>query len=262
MSNNRTQVEAVLAAGGESGPGDPLYPLTAGGPKALLPIAGRPMAQWVLNALADSERIGRVVIIGLRPEHGLTCGAKPLDYIPSAGNLVENARAGLERILQLNPQAKYGLCVSADIPAIRAAHVNWLIDACLQTDHDAYYTLIERQVMETRYPGSRRSYTYLKDKIVCGGDMNLFATHLAQGDGSLMKKIIEARKNVFKMASLIGFKTLILLASRQLTLERATQLVSQRLGVRGKAILCPYAEVGMDVDKPFQYEMMVKDFQR
>ncbi len=254
-----SQVEAILAAGGDHKPNDPLYPLTQGGPKAMLAIGGKPMAQWVLDALAASPHVSRVVVVGLKPEHGLTCGNKPLDYIPSAGGILENARAGLRRVQELNPSARLALWVSADIPAIKTEHVNWLVETCLQTDHDFYYTIIERRVMEARYPASRRSYTPLKDAMVCGGDMNMVATRLAQGDNPLWAKISEARKNVLKQASLVGFDALLKLVFRQITIREAEAVASQRMGIRGRAVLCPYAEIGMDVDKPFQYDIMVKD---
>ena len=170
-----TQVVALVAAGGEIGSDDPLYPITKGGPKALLPIAGKPMAQWVLDALAGSNRVGRAVIVGLTPASGLTCGGKPLDFIPSAGSMVANARAGLQRVLQLNPSATRVLWVSADIPTVRAEHFNWLVDECLKTDDDFCYSVIERSVMEKRFPGSRRSYTHLKGATICGGDASLVA---------------------------------------------------------------------------------------
>ena len=256
-----THVDALVPAGGRSKPDDPLYPLTKEGPKAMLPIAGKPMVQWVLDALAASDRIGRVVVVGLTPEHGLNCRDKPLDYVPDSGSMVDNARVGIRRILELNPQARLTLWASADIPAVRPEHVNWLVDTCLQTDHDFYYTLIERSVMQGRYPASRRSYTRLKDAVVCGGDMNMIAARLAKDDNPLWRKITEARKNVFKQASLIGFDTLLLLALRQLTLEGAVQRASKRLGIRGRGVVSPYAEMGMDVDKPFQYEIIVKDLE-
>jgi hypothetical protein len=41
-----------------------------------------------------------------------------------------------------------------------------------------------------------------------------------------------------------------------LTLEKAANLASKRLGLRGRAVLCPYAEIAMDVDKPHQLEIM------
>ena len=257
-----SQVDALLAAGGRSKPDDPLLPLTKGGPKALVPIAGKPMAQWVLDALAASDRIGRVIVVGLAPEHGLTCGAKPVDYVPNAGNIVDNTRAGVQRIGQLNPKAKYALLVSADIPAVRPEHISWLVDTGLQTDHDFHYTLIERRVMEARYPASRRSYTHLKGLTVCGGDMNLLATRAASEDNPLWKKIAAARKNVFRQVALAGFDTLFLFAIRQLSVARAERIASRRVGLRCRTIICPYAEVGMDVDKPFQYEIVAKDLER
>ncbi|MBM4423595.1 MAG: hypothetical protein FJ030_09420 [Chloroflexi bacterium] len=254
-----TQVDALLAAGGSGKPGDPLYPLTKGGPKAMLSVAGKPMAQWVLDALAASDRIGRVVVVGLTPEHGLTCGTKPLDFIPDSGSMVDNARAGLRRIVELNPQARHAVWASADVPGVRAEHINWLVDTCLQTDHDVYYTVIERSVMEGRYPASRRSYTRLRNMTVCGGDVNMLSTRLAADDNPLWLKITEARKNVFKQAMLIGLDTLLLLALRRLTLESAERIAGERLHVRARALVCPHAEIGMDVDKPFQYEIVSND---
>jgi GTP:adenosylcobinamide-phosphate guanylyltransferase len=254
-------VDALLAAGGLAKPDDPLYPLVGESPKALLPIAGKPMAQWVLDALAGAERIGRVVVVGLAPESGLTCGDKPLDFIPSAGSMVENARAGMNRILQLGPSAKRALWVSADIPTIRSEHLNWLVEEDLKTDHDFCYSVIERSVMEKRFPESRRSYTYLKDAAVCGGDASMLATRLVTENNPLWEQITAARKNVLKQAALIGFSTLLLLALRQLTVEHAVQTVSRRLGMTGRPVFCPYAEIGMDVDKPHQYEIVKHDLE-
>jgi NDP-sugar pyrophosphorylase family protein len=44
-------MDAIVIAGGIPEPGDPLYEYTQGQPKALLDIAGKPMVQWVLDAL-------------------------------------------------------------------------------------------------------------------------------------------------------------------------------------------------------------------
>jgi hypothetical protein len=35
-----------------------------------------------------------------------------------------------------------------------------------------------------------------------------------------------------------------------------------RLNITGKAVVCPYAEVGMDVDKPHQLEIMREDLKK
>ncbi len=256
-----TKVDAIVPAGGYGKPDDPLYPLVKDGPKAMLPVAGKPMIQWVLDALGGSVRVGQVVVVGLPPDTGLTCGDKPVHYVPNAGSMVANARAGLTRLAELNPASTCALWASADIPGVRPEHVDWLVDTCLQTDDDIYYCIIERAVMEARYPASRRSYTHLKEMTVCGGDMNMFSMRLARGVHPLWEQITEARKNVFKQAALFGFEPLWLLLARQLTARRAEELVEKRLNVRARLIVCPYAEIGMDVDKPFQYEIIVKDLE-
>jgi hypothetical protein len=159
----------------------------------------------------------------------------------------------------MNPQAEYALVVSSDIPAVTSEAVDWVVDTTMQTADDIYYNVIPKQVMEARFPGSRRSYTRLKDAEVCGGDMNVVRCSLATAEGMLWEELIATRKNVLKQAALIGFDTLILLLLRAINLQNAVQKVSRRLKIKGRAIDCPYAEVGMDVDKPNQLELLRAD---
>ncbi len=44
-------MDAIVIAGGVPTPVEPLYPYTQGKPKALLDLCGKPMIQWVLDAL-------------------------------------------------------------------------------------------------------------------------------------------------------------------------------------------------------------------
>ena len=165
-------MDAFVIAGGIPEPGEPLYEFTQGQPKALLDIAGKPMVQWVLDALGGAKTIDQVVLVGLSEEHGLEC-SKQITYVPNQGGMLHNVRAGIEKVLVLNPQARHVLGVSSDIPAIEGEMVDWMVNENLETDLDLYYTVIPRQVMEERFPNSNRSYTRLKDAEVCGGDMNM-----------------------------------------------------------------------------------------
>ena len=113
--------------------------------------------------------------------------------------------------------------------------------------------------MENRFPGSRRTYTRFKDAEVCGGDLNAFRTRLLTSDGGLWRELIESRKNVLKQAAIIGYGTLIKLMLRQLTIPEAVSRVSKRLELKARAVSCPYPEIGMDVDKPYQLEILQRD---
>jgi NDP-sugar pyrophosphorylase family protein len=254
-------MDALITAGGVPEPAEPLYEYTQGNPKALLDVAGKPMAQWVLDALDGAGTVQRVVIVGLPADDGISC-SKAEAYVPNQGGMLDNIRAGVEKVMELNPSAGHVLVASSDIPAITSEMVDWLVNTTMQTDHDVYYTVITREVMEARFPKSKRSYTRLKDVEVCGGDMNMIRTSMVTANEEIWTRILAARKNVFKQASLIGFGTLLLLLLRQLNLESGIQRVCERLDISGRVIFSPYAEIGMDIDKPGQLEILRKDLAR
>ena len=251
-------MDAVVTAGGIPQPDELLYPYTLGKPKAMLDIHGKPMIQWVLDALSGSKHVEHVVLIGLTEESGVTC-AKPLTFIPNRITMIENILGGINKVMEINPSTTRVLLVSSDIPGITSEMVDWEIETSLQSDVDLCYTVARREVIESRYPGSRRTFTRLKDIEVCGGDMNVVRTSVASTNMDLWKKLIESRKNPVKQAAIIGFDILLLLLLRMITLDEAVRKVTARLHLTGRAIVCPYAEIAMDVDKPNQLELMRAD---
>lgn len=251
-------MDAIVIAGGIPEPGEPLYEFTQGRPKALLDIAGKPMVQWVLDALSGAKTVDRVVLISLAQEDGLDC-TKPVTYVPDQGGLLHNVRGGIEKVLELNPQARHVLAVSSDIPSIKSEMIDWIVNKNMETDVDLYYTLIPRQVMEERFPKANRSYTRLKDAEVCGGDLNMIRASTVNANEELWDRIVAARKNVFKQAALLGYENLFLLLTRQLTIDDAVKRVTKRMDITGQAVFSPYAELGMDVDKPHQLEILRAD---
>lgn len=251
-------MDAVVTAGGIPQPGEPLYEYTQGQSKALLDVAGKPMVQWVVDALCQAEVVERIIMVGLPPESNLQC-SKIVDFIPNQASMLENIRAGVNKALEHSPQTQHVLLVSSDIPAITGEMVDWVAQKAQETDDDAYYNVIRREVMEARFPNSKRSYTRLRGMEVCGGDLNLIHTRMMTGNNEVWEKIIAARKNVFKQAALIGYDTLLLLMLRLIDVDQAVNMVSKRLGIKGRGLVCPHAEIGMDVDKPFQLELLRAD---
>ncbi|MGH2582644.1 MAG: nucleotidyltransferase family protein [Anaerolineales bacterium] len=249
----------MVTAGGVPEPGDSLYEFTQGKSKALLEIAGKPMAQWVLDAISGSKSVARVVVAGVDADSGLTC-AKPVTFIPNQGGMLDNIRGAARTLADQNPKGEHVLIVSSDIPTITSEMVDWAAEQVRPQD-DMVYSLIERSVMEKRFPNSQRTYTKLKGIHVCGGDMNPAAMHTILSETGIWEKLAAARKNPLKQASLIGFDLLFLMLLRALTLEEAAKRASKNLGLRARAILCPYAEIGMDVDKLHHLDVVRRDLE-
>ena len=253
-------MDAVITAGSVPAPDDPLYEYSQGKSKALVDLGGRPMIQWVLDAVAGADRIERVAIVGLDEASGLT-SAKPITFLPNEGDMIPNIQAGVRWAAATNPQARYVFLASSDIPAITTEMADWVLSQAEAGDYDLCYSVVEKEVMEKRFPGSKRSYIKVKDAVVCGADLNVVSVRavLDIAHRALWDKVVESRKNALKQAQLVGFDILWGLVTRRITLAAAEEKVSRRLGIVGRIVRCPYAEVGMDVDKPWQLELLKRD---
>jgi CTP:molybdopterin cytidylyltransferase MocA len=247
-------MNAFVAAGGIPDSDEPLYDLCQGQPKAMLDMAGKPMVQWVIDALDGASNIDHIVIVGLDKSYGLT-STKGLDYVPNQGGLLQNMIAGLERVRQIDPQEELALYTAADIPAITPEMVDWRAQVAMESPADLDYVAVERQVMEARFPTSNRSYVKFKDVEVCGGDMNVVRVSMIVR-GAFWDRLVEARKHPMRQAAMVGYDTLLLMLLRRLTLHDAERRICRRLKLEGHARLSPYAELAMDVDKPHQFEIL------
>ena len=54
----------------------------------------------------------------------------------------------------------------------------------------------------------------------------------------------------------MGFDVLFRFLFRAITIEELAGIARKRLGVDGKVINCPYAEMGMDIDNIIQYKIL------
>jgi GTP:adenosylcobinamide-phosphate guanylyltransferase len=251
-------MDAIVTAGGIPQPKDPLYPYSNGKSKALIDIAGRPMVQWVLDALSDSREVDNVIIIGLSSTDGLTC-KKPLHYIENKGRMLSNIVVGVNKSLELNKKNEYVLIVSSDIPTLKGEMVDWLVDTAMQTRDDIYYGVCPQEVMEARFPTSKRTYTHLSDMDVCGADVNIIHVNQVTQHLDTWEALIGNRKSPLRQAAVIGLDTLYQLWRRKFTLKQLEQRASERIGMKGRAIVWQHAEPCMDVDKPHQLELMRAD---
>jgi hypothetical protein len=191
----------------------------------------------------------------------VTCN-KPMEYLENQGHMLANIIAGIHKVQEMNPKAEYVLGISSDIPGITSEMVDWCVETSMETQDELYYGIIPQAVMDKRYPGSKRSFTKLKGESFCGADIHVIHVKLADEHIDTWKRLIDNRKNVFKQAAVFGYWTLFLLATRMIDADGAVKRVSEKIKIKGRAIRWPYAEAGMDVDKPHQLEQMRADMEK
>lgn len=230
--------------------------LTAVSPEsyeAMIPLAGRPMVDFVSLALENSPSIGQVAVVG-PSELDYLKGKKVSSVIPCGDTLMENLRRGLE---SFQPD-KMVLVATADIPLLTAAAVEDFLAQAKKYQADFYYSIIEKGVGEAKYPDCKRTYVRLKDGTFTGGNLLLLYPRILEQGWELAENMYRLRKEPLKMCRLLGWGFFAQLLLGRLTISKLEDRFEQLLGAKGKAIISPYPEVGIDVDKPADYELAAK----
>jgi GTP:adenosylcobinamide-phosphate guanylyltransferase len=258
-------MDSIVVAGGRPGPEDPLYPYTQGLPKALVPVGDRPMLAHILNALQEAEGVGRIVVVGLEQDEGESvipylATASGIVFLPDHGSIVGNGRAGLEWLVRSKPEATEVLIATSDIPLLTAAVVDAFLVDCQPFDHLAYYNVVTRQTFESRFPRSNRTFVRLQDAEIAGGDLFLAQTRILHTNQELWEALTNARKHAWRLARLVGPLTVLKLLLRRLSLGEVEHLASRMFAGPIRILVSPYPELAMDVDKPYQVELVRSQF--
>jgi len=254
-------MDCIIIAGGLAAPEDPMYAITQGKPKALLPMGSRTMLERVVDAMQDSQYIEDVVVVGLGSDMGMTFH-RPVHHLPDNGSLVGNIVAGVNYIRERRPDAKAILGASADIPLITGAMVDNLVEMCQPFDAGVYYTYATRETMEKRFPSSNRTFVKLKGIEIAGGDIGIMKPATIDHNEELFTALSNARKHAWKIANAVGISLLLKFLFRRLGPKEIEKEGLRVLGVPLKTINLPYAEMAMDADKPHQVEMLRAELER
>lgn len=248
-------MDAMVTAGGTFKPDDPLYQQFGIKKKALLPMVDRPMISWILDALRNSGIVDHIAIIGLEPDE-LDYQDDRLHFAPSTGNLVDNVYEGMYTLQKFNPEVKKILLFSSDIPLVTPEIVHGFVEECGSQDANIYYSVVKRDTMEAAFPHSNRTFVPMKDGYFSGGDAFLLDVDAAAGNAGIAKSLTSSRKNYLQQAKAVGFMFIIKVLLRRLTAQEAGHYVAQKANLIGQVVITKYAELGMDVDKPHQYDMI------
>jgi len=248
---------AIITAGGVLKEGDALYDVTGEGQKVLLEIAGKPILQWVLDAVSQSQTIEQIVIVGLSEVNSVKC-RQPITNLEAHGSLLENIESGINKVQEIDPHAQKMILISGDLPGISGEMIDWMADFAAKSDNEFLYPLIERSLMEYVFPGAKRTYVRLREGEFCGGDLMGISASMVKTKDLQGRKLVESRKNPLKQAWILGLDMCLRLAVGRLSLARDVPIICRRLGITGKAVISPFAEIAMDIDKPQHISVMEK----
>jgi len=222
--------------------------------EALIPIGKKSMVEYVVDALLGSSRINRIVVVGPEEELAGKFAGEKVQVVEPKENLVENVVYGLK----LLPGTKRVLLVTSDIPLINSRAIDNFLDLCKGYEADLYYPIVPREVVERRFASSKRTYVNLKEGVFTGGNVFLLNPDVVWRCIPKGQELVNARKSPLKLCRLVGIMFLIRYLLRSVTLEKAQKKVSRLLGIRGQVVISMDPELGIDVDKPSDLDLVNK----
>lgn len=218
--------------------------------KSLLLINSQPMVWYILQELKRVNNIGDVVLVASKE----VAEEVENDYnfwIDSNASLSDNLLKGFEKT-----SSDYILICSADIPLVKKEHIQWFIDEGLRSGARLVMPYITKEIIDKTYPGAKRTYVRLKDGLVTLGNIALIERTLVGEIKQLLKKATDYRKNPLKIAMLVGCDIVALYLLGLLSVKYIERKAYRLVKGPVRGLLCPYPEIGMDVDKVEDLEVV------
>lgn len=245
-------MDAIILAGALNN--GPLRGCSPSPYEAGIEVAGRPMVELVIDALAAVKSIQRIAMAIpdgiLSPE----AKAKVWRTVPPGKTMIDSLSRAFEALQPEEPV----LVVTSDIPLITPAAVEDFLRRCEARPADIHYSFVSREVNEAKYPGVRRTYVRLKDGTFTGGNIVRFHPKVFREHSRRIAQAIALRKKPLKLCKMLGFRFVLKFLAGRLTVGEIEWRVENILQLKAAGIISPYPEVGIDVDKPSDLELARK----
>jgi len=235
------KVDAMVLAGGEGAVIDPTVAI-----KGLVPVAGKPMIEWVVDALRAAETIGEIAVV-VPSAANLGAWADKVDrLVISDASFIDNAIAGAQQF----DGDRHVLAATGDLPALTPEAIDDFVAQSLVAGAEFSYPLVRAEDMEAQFPGSRRTYVKVAGGPVTGGNMVMLSADLLKRNRDIGQRLFDTRKSPIAMARVIGFPFIVKYVTGRLRVDDVERKMEQLLGARCAAIYTSHASIGADVDKP------------
>ncbi len=217
--------------------------------EANIKIAGKPMVQYVLDALAKAKDVASIYLVG--PVGELKRYENPrVTVVESGEDIMDNIRTGIQRC-----QTDFVLVLTSDIPLITPSVLDELMARFEATGADFCYPVCLKEDVERKYPGSKRTYARVKEGTFTGGNVFFAKKKIAEKAWPFLTLMVRHRKSPLKMASFLGWWLLLKIALGRAGIGEIEGRVITLLGIVPRAIPGAPPEIGVDVDKPADYEL-------
>jgi CTP:molybdopterin cytidylyltransferase MocA len=246
-------VFTALVLAGRRGPDDPVAVAAGLSHKCLVPANGVPMLARVVEAVAASSSIGLIAVsiedpdlVGSLARLSPQRGEGRLLVFPSEATPSLSALATAEALGHPFPL----LITTADHALLATDLVDFFASAARETGADIVAGLVPAEVLLDAYPQTKRTFLRFRDGRYSSCNLFCVLTEAGLRVLDFWRRVERDRKRPWRIARAFGIGTLVSYVLGRLTLEQGLARLSRTLGVDARAVIVPFAEAAIDVDKP------------
>lgn len=203
------------------------------------------MIAHVVQALAAHRATGSITVHGSHLDDlQAACPDPALHWQPAAVSIA----ASLAPLLA-DPATRYPLLVTTADNVLLSEEMLAHFAAAAR-GADLAVAVVERQVLQARFPHSRRTWLKFRGGQYSGANLFWFGSAKAARVVDLWAAAEQDRKRGWKMLGVLGWGNLLLAATRLISVQGLAARVGRTLGLEARVVAMPQAEACIDVDKP------------
>ena len=256
MSSSSSFTAIVLA--GDRTPDDPVARAAGVSCKALTPVGGIPMVLRVLGALAEAQAIGNRILCG--PAWHAVETHKELHDLIASGQVkwVEpqaTPSSSAHAVLQSLPREQPVLLVTADHALLSARLIDYFCSEARSRNCDVAVGFAAYDLVASAYPDMKRTVMKFRGSRVCGCNLYAFLSARGRSAAAFWRQVETLRKKPIQLISALGWIPVLRYLLGQFTLREALSRLSRRLDLSIEAVMLPFPEAALDVDKVSDWEL-------
>lgn len=260
MDKPKTTFTAVVLAA-DRGPGDPVAKAAGVPCKALTPVGGRPMVLRVLDALESAQEIDASILCG--PPQSIINQNEQLRAHIASGKVrwVQNQTTpstSTYHVLQSLPETTPVLVTTADHALLSARIADHFCSEARATGCDLVVGLVSHEIVKAAYPDTKRTVTKLRDGAYCSCNLFAFVNPRARIVADFWRQVERKRKNPMSVVGIVGWMAIVRYLLGRLSLAEGLSRLSSRLDLKVGAIVLPFPEAAVDVDKVSDWMLVQK----
>jgi GTP:adenosylcobinamide-phosphate guanylyltransferase len=244
MGTSDGKLTALVLAGSRR-EGDPMARAAGVSHKALIPVAGQPMLERVVRALAAVPRIGRILVAIEKPQ--IVSALPPLQVPVIAVPAAEGPSASVAGVLE--KEGAPLLVTTADHALLQPEWVDEFLDSA-DASADAMLALARREAVLAAAPQSLRTWLRFSDGHYSGCNLFLLRTPAAAGVVKLWQQLEADRKRPLSLLRRLGLVYVLRYRFGWLSLAAALGRLGKLCDARVRPVILRDGRAAIDVDKP------------